>query len=208
MSKRPGSSRWLQRQQRDLYVRQAQQSHYRSRAVYKLIEIDQRDRLFRKGQTVIDLGAAPGSWSQYASEQVGSQGRVVAVDILAMVPVTNVLFIQGDFIEQAVYDQCLRALNGRNADLVISDLAPNISGVRSTDQARSMALANLVKELAYQVLRPGGDMLIKIFQGEGVADLRRDLQEHFHKVMTRKSGASRNSSREFYILARTYEISP
>ena len=208
MSKRPGSSRWLQRQQRDLYVRQAQQSHYRSRAVYKLIEIDQRDRLFRKGQTVIDLGAAPGSWSQYASEQVGSQGRVVAVDILAMVPVTNVLFIQGDFIEQAVYDQCLRALNGRNADLVISDLAPNISGVRSTDQARSMALANLVKELAYQVLRPGGDMLIKIFQGEGVADLRRDLQEHFHKVMTRKPGASRNSSREFYILARTYEISP
>ncbi len=208
MVKRPGSSRWLQRQRRDLYVRQAQQSHYRSRAVYKLIEIDQRDRLFRKGQTVIDLGAAPGSWSQYASEQVGSQGRIVAVDILAMAPITNVLFIQGDFTEQAVYDQCLRALNGRNADLVISDLAPNLSGIRATDQARSMTLANLVKELAFQVLRPGGDMLIKIFQGEGVAVLRQDLQEHFHKVMTRKPGASRNSSREFYILARSYEISP
>lgn len=206
MAKRPGSNRWLRRQQRDLYVRQAQQSHYRSRAVYKLIEIDQRDRLFHKGQTVIDLGAAPGSWSQYASEQVGGQGRVVAVDILPMEPVDNVLFIQGDFSERTAHDQCLQALNGRNAGLVISDLAPNLSGIRATDQARSMALADLVKELAFQVLRPGGDMLIKVFQGEGVTDLRRDLQEHFQKVVTRKPGASRDSSREFYILARSYEI--
>ena len=206
MVKRPSSKRWLQRQQRDPYVRQAQQSHYRSRAVYKLIEINEKDRLFHKGQTVIDLGAAPGSWSQYASELVGDQGRVVAVDILTMAPIDNVLFIQGDFTERTVCDQCVQALNGRNADLVISDLAPNLSGIRATDQARSMALADLVKALAYQVLHLGGDMLLKVFQGEGVAELRRDLQEHFQKVVTRKPMASRDSSREFYILARSYEI--
>ena len=206
MVKRPSSNRWLQRQQKDLYVRQAQQSHYRSRAVYKLIEIDQKDRLFRKGQSVIDLGAAPGSWSQYASEQVGDQGRVVAVDILAMGPIDNVLFIQGDFTEKAVYEQCQQVLHGRNTDLVISDLAPNLSGIRATDQARSMALADLVKALAYQVLRPGGDMLLKVFQGEGVTEFRQDLQEHFQKIVTRKPGASRDSSREFYILARSYGI--
>lgn len=204
--KSSGSKRWLQRQQRDLYVRQAQQSHYRSRAVYKLIEIDKKDKMFQKGQTVIDLGAAPGSWSQYASEQVGDQGRVVALDLLAMEPIDNVLFIQGNFTEKTVYDQCVKVLKGGNADLVISDMTPNLSGIKATDQARSMALADLVKELTFQVLRPGGDLLIKVFQGEGVDVFRRDLQEHFQKIVARKPRASRDSSREFYILARSYEI--
>jgi len=204
MSKRPSSSRWLQRQKKDPYVKQAQQSEYRSRAVYKLEEIDKKDHLFRKGQTIIDLGAAPGSWSQYVAHRVGSQGKVIAIDILAVEEIVNVLFIKGDFTEQAIYEQCLQSLNGNKADLVISDMAPNISGIKSSDQARSMALAELALELACQVLKPGGDLLVKIFEGEGVAEFRQELKEHFQQVMTRKPKASRDNSREFYILARTF----
>lgn len=203
MAKRPGSSRWLQRQRKDPYVKQAQQSDYRSRAVYKLIEIDARDHLFRKGQTVIDLGAAPGSWSQYAARETSPGGRVIAVDILHMQHVDNVLFIKGDFKEGATCKKCLAALGGTQADLVISDLAPNLSGIKVADQARSIALAKLALNLALQVLRQGGDLLIKIFQGEGAREFQLDLQERFHKVVIRKPRASRDSSSEMYILARS-----
>ena len=204
MTKRPSSTRWLQRQKKDPYVKQAQQSEYRSRAVYKLKEIDEKDHLFRKGQTVIDLGAAPGSWSQYVARRVGPQGKVIAIDILPLDSIDNVLFIKGDFTKQAIYEQCLYSLDGQNADLVISDMAPNISGIKSSDQARSMHLAETARDLACQVLRPGGDVLIKIFEGEGVTEFRQGLKEHFRQILTRKPRASRDSSREFYILARTF----
>ena len=203
MSKRPSSSRWLQRQRKDPYVKQAQQSEYRSRAVYKLIEIDDRDHLFHKGQTVVDLGAAPGSWSQYAAGKTAPGGRVVAVDILPLQPVSNVFFIQGDFAEVAVMQQCLAALGGARADLVISDMAPNLSGIKVADQARCIALAELARDLALQVLRPGGDLLVKIFQGEGTREYQSDLKEHFQKVVLRKPRASRDSSSEIYLLARS-----
>ncbi len=204
MAKRPGSTRWLQRQQRDPYVKQARQSDYRSRAVYKLKEIDAKDHLFHKGQTVIDLGAAPGSWSQYVAQRVGPQGKVIAIDILPVDSMDNVLFIMGDFTEQAIYGQCLHSLDGNKADLVISDMAPNISGIKSSDLARSMTLAETARDLACQVLRPGGDLLIKIFEGEGVTEFRQGLKEHFRQILTRKPRASRNNSREFYILARSF----
>ncbi len=206
MGKSFSNKRWLQRQQNDPYVKQAQRSHYRSRAVYKLVEIDQKDKLFFTGQTVIDLGAAPGSWSQYASEQAGAQGRVIAVDILAMDPIDKVLFIKGDFTEQATFDECLQSLDGCNADLVISDMAPNLSGIKATDQARAMLLAELVRDLACQVLKVGGDMLIKVFQGEGIDAFRHDLKQHFQKVVIRKPASSRDSSREFYVLARSFGL--
>ena len=203
MSKRPSSSRWLQRQRKDPYVKQAQQSDYRSRAVYKLAEIDEKDHLFHKGQTVIDLGATPGSWSQYAALKTKPGGRVIAVDLLAMERIDNVLFIKGDFAEVATLQSCLTALNGAKADLVISDMAPNLSGIKAVDQARSMALAELAQGLALQVLRKGGDLLIKIFQGEGAREFQLGLQEYFQKVVIRKPGASRDSSSEIYILARS-----
>ena len=206
MVRRSGSKRWLQQQSKDLYVKKAQQSHYRTRAVYKLIEIDQKDQLISQGQTVVDLGAAPGSWSQYVSEQVGAQGKVIAIDILPIKPIDNVLFLKGDFTEQIVYDQCLKLLQGRNVDLVISDMAPNLSGIKSRDQARSMMLAELTSEFACKVLKPGGSMLTKVFQGEGVDIFRKDLKEHFQKIVTRKPAASRGHSREFYVLARTFAL--
>lgn len=206
MSKSPGSKHWLQRQEKDPYVRKARQSHYRSRAAYKLAEIDKKDHLFRPRQTVIDLGAAPGSWSQYAADRIGDQGRVIAIDILPLEPIDNVLFIQGDFTEQVVYEGCLARLGGRCCDLVISDLAPNLSGIRATDQAASLYLAELARDLALEVLKPGGHLLVKVFQGEGIDVFRQSLREHFAKIVTRKPGASRDNSREFYVLARSYRL--
>jgi 23S rRNA (uridine2552-2'-O)-methyltransferase len=194
--------RWLERQNRDPYVKQARNSSYRSRAVYKLQEIDQRDRLFRPGQLVVDLGSAPGSWSQYAAEKVSPAGKVIALDILAMPPINGVEFIQGDFTEQSVFDQCLACLNGKKADLVISDMAPNLTGIRDTDQARSMYLAELALDFAAAVLDPRGNLLIKVFEGAGMEQFKRALNEQFQRVSVRKPDASRSGSREFYILAR------
>jgi 23S rRNA (uridine2552-2'-O)-methyltransferase len=204
MSKR--SKAWLERQRRDPFVKQSRTQHYRSRAVYKLMEIDRRDRLLHRGQTVVDLGAAPGGWSQYAASQVDGGGRVIALDMLEMEAVAGVEFVRGDFTEEAVLKDCLAVLGGAQADLVISDMGPNLSGVRSTDQARSMALAELALDFACRVLRPGGDFLVKLFQGTGTEDYRRKLNEHFQKVMVRKPEASRDSSREFYMLARRYNV--
>ena len=206
MAKGSSNKHWLARHQKDPYVKQAQQSHYRSRAVYKLIEIDEKDRLFRQGQTIIDLGAAPGSWSQYVSEKIGHQGRLIAIDILPMDPIANTLFIKGDFTEQPVVTQCLQAINHGKADLVISDMAPNLSGIRAMDQARSLYLAELSFELAKGVLKQGGDMIVKLFEGEGTDRYRYDLKEHFEKIIIRKPKASRDDSREFYVLARTFRL--
>ena len=204
MPKSSSSSRWLQRQKRDPYVQQARQSHYRSRAVYKLMEIDKKDKLLHRGQTVIDLGAAPGSWSQYAAEKVSTTGKVIAVDILPMEPIDNVQFIEGDFTGQETFEKCLQGIEKQKADLVFSYMAPNLSGIKATDQARSLYLAELARDLACQVLRPGGDLLVKIFQGSDTDRFRLELKEHFARILTRKPVASRNSSREFYLLARTF----
>lgn len=206
MAKSSSNKHWLIRQQKDPYVKQAQQSHYRSRAVYKLIEIDEKDHLFKQGQTIIDLGAAPGSWSQYVSKKIGKKGRLIAIDILPMDPIANTLFIKGDFTEQPVVEQCLQAMNHGKADLVISDMAPNLSGIGATDQARSLNLAELSFDLAKSVLKQGGHMLVKLFEGEGTGVYRRELKEHFGKVIVRKPKASRDDSREFYILARTFRL--
>ncbi|MDH5300451.1 MAG: 23S rRNA (uridine(2552)-2'-O)-methyltransferase RlmE [Gammaproteobacteria bacterium] len=196
------NSNWMQRHVSDVYVQQAQKDGYRSRAAYKLLEIQEKDRLFRPGMRVVDLGAAPGGWVQVVSRLIGDSGTLVAMDILPMDPFEDVVFIQGDFREQAVYDQLLEVLDGEQVDVVISDIAPNLSGVKSADQARAMHLAELVLDFSKQVLRPGGDMLVKVFQGEGMDQYRKDVQQAFAKLLTRKPDSSRSESREFYILGK------
>jgi 23S rRNA (uridine2552-2'-O)-methyltransferase len=206
MSKGSTSNDWLQRQKKDPYVKQAQQSHYRSRAIYKLQEIDQKDKLIKPNSCVVDLGSAPGSWSQYASEKVKSRGRIISVDILPMEPIERVLFVLGDFTDETVENECLGHIGKQGADLVISDMAPNLTGIRVTDQARSMAMAELIYEFCHQALKPGGDLLIKLFEGAGTEQYRKLLKERFTSIMTRKPGASRDESREFYVLARSYRL--
>lgn len=204
MARTKSSGRWLKEHFTDPYVKQAQQEGYRSRAVYKLLEINKRDRLLKSGMTVVDLGAAPGGWSQVASHILGSKGQVIALDILPMDPLPGVTFIQGDFTEQAALDSLLEALHETPAGLVMSDMAPNISGLRSVDQPRAIYLAELALELAHKVLAPEGDLLMKVFQGEGFDALRKQLQGAFKQVHVRKPSASRPRSREVYLLARNY----
>ena len=206
MAKQSTGQNWLQRQRKDPYVKQAQNSHYRSRAVYKLQEIDQKDSLIKADYCVVDLGSAPGSWSQYASERIGPNGRVIAVDILALEPIERVLVISGDFTDEAVKMECLEHTGKRGADLVISDMAPNLTGIRSTDQARSMVLAGLVRDFCEPALKSGGDLLIKLFEGVGTNEYRQLLKADFVKVITRKPSASRDNSREIYVLARSYRL--
>ena len=200
------NKQWLHSQNKDQYVKQARESHYRSRAIYKLQEIDQKDELIKSNSCVVDLGSAPGSWSQYASEQVKVSGRVISVDILPMDPIEKVLFILGDFTDESIKRECIRQIGKQNADLVISDMAPNLTGIRITDQARSLALAELVYDFCHNVLKPGGDLVIKLFEGAGTDEYRRLLKERFTKVVTRKPQASRDQSREFYVLARSYRL--
>lgn len=206
MSRSKSSSRWLQEHFNDPYVRQAQEQGYRSRAVFKLLEIQEKDRLLRPGMTVIDLGAAPGSWSQVAAGLVGDKGLVIASDILPMEPLPGVHFVLGDFREEAVFAALLAVLGDRQADLVISDMAPNMSGERSVDQPRAMYLAELALELARRVLRPGGDLLLKTFQGEGVDAYRKEMRQSFRQLLVRKPGASRARSSEVYLLGRGFEM--
>lgn len=189
----------------DEYVRRARREGYRTRAVYKLMEMDKRDHLLKPGLTVVDLGAAPGSWSVYAAKRVGTRGRVIAVDRLAIAPMAGVEFISGDFTEQAVWQRLLRALDEQPVDLVLSDMAPNISGIISTDQARAMHLSELAWDLAQQVLRPGGVLLTKAFQGVGFPELQKGLYRQFSTVRTRKPRASRSRSREIYLLAKGFK---
>ncbi len=202
MTSHKSKRRWLEEHHNDDYVKRARKEGYRSRAVYKLLEIDQRDRLFKQGMTVIDLGAAPGGWSQVAASQLQGNGRIIATDILPMDPLPGVQMLQGDFREQEVVDQILEALGEGKADLVISDMAPNISGVAAMDQPRSMFLAELALDLALKVLNPGGNFLVKVFQGQGSDDYIRLLRQHFKRVTVRKPKASRPRSREVYALSR------
>ncbi|MDT8449907.1 MAG: RlmE family RNA methyltransferase [Wenzhouxiangellaceae bacterium] len=196
------SNRWLSRQAADPYVKRARAEGYRARAAFKLIELDRRDRFLRPGQRVVDLGAAPGSWSQVARERVGKSGRVVALDILEMDPLPGVEFIRGDFREHEVLER-LEALVGERVDLVLSDMAPNISGIAASDQARSMDLAELALDFADQRLEPDGRFVVKLFQGEGFDPFVRAARERFARVKLRKPEASRSESREIYLLAHS-----
>ena len=206
MARSKSSGRWLQRHFNDAYVRQAQQAGYRSRAAFKLLEINERDHILRPGMTVIDLGAAPGGWTQVVAKIVGERGRIIALDILPMDSMPGVRFIHGDFREDAVFAALLEMVGEQRVDLVISDMAPNISGMKSVDQPRAMYLAELALDLARKVLSPGGTLLIKAFEGEGMEAFRRELRVSFKTLVTRKPKASRPSSREVYMLAKNYVL--
>ena len=192
----------------DPYVKQAQKDGYRSRASYKLIELNERDKLIRPGMLILDLGSAPGGWSQVAGKIVGEKGRVIATDILPMDPVHNVDFIQGDFTEEAVFNQILEALAGRKPDLIISDIAPNITGIESADQASSIYLVELALDMARRVLKSKGNFVAKVFQGSGSDAFLKDLRTSFEKVSIRKPAASRSRSREIYVVARGFKPAP
>ena len=202
--KRSSSKAWLKEHRDDQYVQRAQREGYRSRACYKLLELQEKDRLIRPGMKVLDLGSAPGGWSQVAIEQVGHRGRVIASDILPMDSLAGVEFIQGDFTEDSVFEEILAAIGDDPVDLVISDIAPNMSGVNAVDQPRSMYLVELALDMARQVLAPGGSFVAKVFQGEGFDDLIRDARATFGKVLTRKPQASRPRSREVYLVAKDF----
>jgi 23S rRNA (uridine2552-2'-O)-methyltransferase len=206
MARTKSSRRWLKEHFDDEFVKRAQREGFRSRAVYKLDEIQQRDHIIRPGMTIVDLGAAPGGWSQYALGLVGRKGRIVAMDVLPMDPLPGVEFVQGDFHDEAVLEQLLQAVQGQAIDLVMSDIAPNITGVDVVDQPRAMYLAELAVDFADKVLRPGGDLLVKLFQGEGFDALVRDLRGRYDKVVIRKPKASRSRSREVYALARGRKV--
>jgi len=195
------SAGWLKEHFDDPYVKRSWQDGYRSRASYKLLELDEKDQLFKPGMTVIDLGAAPGGWSQVAAERVEPNGLVIASDILEMDALAGVEFIQGDFTEDEVLEAILAQLGERPVDLIISDMAPNMSGMAAIDQPKAMYLVELALDLARQTLKPGGRLLTKVFQGEGFDDYLKALRDSFTRVMTRKPGASRNRSREVYLLA-------
>lgn len=208
MSAGKSSRKWLREHVTDTYVKQARREGYRSRAAYKLLELQKRDRLFRPGMVVVDLGAAPGGWSQVTVQQVGQSGRVIALDLLAMAPVPAVEFIQGDFTDPAVL-QALRASVGeRHVDWVISDMAPDMSGVDAVDQPRFMELAHLALEFAADILQGEGGLLIKAFQGEGFEDFLREMRTVFPSVTIRKPDASRSRSREVYLLGRSKKAGP
>jgi 23S rRNA (uridine2552-2'-O)-methyltransferase len=202
--KRPSSKAWLKEHREDPYVQQALRDGYRSRACYKLLELQEKDRLLRQGMTVLDLGSAPGGWSQVAAERVGDSGQVIASDILPMDALPGVTFIEGDFTEQAVFRCILDALAGKPVDLVISDMAPNMSGVVAVDQPRAIYLAELALDMAQQVLAPGGAFVAKVFQGEGFDQVFQQAKGAFHKVLTRKPKASRPRSREVYLVAKGF----
>jgi 23S rRNA (uridine2552-2'-O)-methyltransferase len=199
------SARWLNEHVNDPYVKQAQKDGYRSRSSYKLIQLNEKDRLIRPGMLVVDLGSAPGGWSQVAARLVGAKGRVLATDILPMEPLKNVDFIQGDFTEESVLKQVLDWLGDNKPDVVLSDIAPNISGIDSADQASSMYLVELALDMARQVLKPKGDFVAKVFQGTGSEEFLKDLRTSFDKVLIRKPAASRSRSREVYMVAKGFE---
>jgi 23S rRNA (uridine2552-2'-O)-methyltransferase len=205
MPKRTGSSqRWRQRQERDIYVEQATREGWRSRAVFKLEQIQDKEQLLRRGTVCVDLGSAPGGWSQLAAKLVAPTGRVVAIDLLPMEPIPGVEFLQGDFTEAGTLEALRNLVGSKPIDLVMSDMAPNISGNRTMDQPRSLALLDEALVFAREVLRPGGDFLVKAFQGEGIDAFTRDLKREFRVVKTLKPKASRPESREIYLLARRF----
>jgi 23S rRNA (uridine2552-2'-O)-methyltransferase len=205
MPKRTKSSaRWLAEHASDEFVKRAKAEGWRSRAVFKLAEIQERERLLRPGIRCVDLGAAPGGWSQYAARIVGRSSRIVATDILPMDAIPGVEFVQGDFREESVLDQVLAAVGSDKVDLVLSDMAPNMAGIDAVDQPRSMHLAELALEFADRVLAPGGDALIKLFQGAGFDEIVREARRRYARVVTKKPKASRTRSSEIYLLARQF----
>lgn len=206
MAKSTSSARWKQRQARDPYVKKAQAEGWRSRAVFKLSELQGRERLIAPGQVVVDLGAAPGAWSQFARSVVGGRGRVLALDLLPMPPLAGVEFIQGDFRDESVLKELLARLDGVPVDLVLSDMAPNMTGTRVVDQPRAMHLAELALDFASQVLRPGGAMVVKLFQGEGFQEYVAAVRARFAAVKMRKPSASRAGNRETYLVARNFRL--
>ena len=205
MARSKSSGQWLQEHVNDPYVKQAQRDGYRSRSSYKLIQLNEKDRLIRPGMLIVDLGSAPGGWSQVATRLTGEQGRVIATDILPMDPLKNVDFVQGDFTEETVLNQVLELLGGRKPHLVICDIAPNISGVDSADQASSMYLVELALDFVRQALEPKGDFVVKVFQGAGSDAYIKDVRTSFDKVFVRKPAASRPRSREVYIVAKGFK---
>ncbi len=205
MAKSKSSHRWMKEHFDDHYVKRSQKDGYRSRAVYKLEELDKKYNLVKPGQTIVDLGAAPGGWSQYCGLKLGSNGNIFALDILPMDALADVHFIQGDFREEAVLQQLLDSIGERKAHLVLSDMAPNMSGVDAVDIPRAMYLTELALELAQIVLAKDGNYLVKVFQGEGFDDYVRQCRQLFNKVMIRKPDASRDRSREVYVLAQGFK---
>ncbi|MEH6648580.1 MAG: 23S rRNA (uridine(2552)-2'-O)-methyltransferase RlmE [Motiliproteus sp.] len=205
MARSKTSGQWLKEHFDDPYVQRAKDEGYRSRASYKLIELDKKDKLLRPGMTVVDLGAAPGGWSQVAADKVGDSGLVIASDILPMDFMAGVTFVRGDFTEESVYDQIMQAIDGRPVDLVISDMAPNMSGMNAVDQPRSIYLVELALDLARQVMKPDGVFLAKVFQGEGFDALLAEMRSSFTKVQSRKPDSSRARSREIYQLCRGFK---
>jgi len=202
LKKHKSNKAWIHQHVTDPYVQRAKAEGWRSRAAFKLIEIDRREHLLKPGMSVVDLGAAPGSWSQYAVQRVQPGGRVLALDILEFLPIAGVGFIQGDFREDDILGEVETGLAGRALDLVLSDMAPNMSGVQLTDQARVMHLAELTLEFASAHLKPGGDMLVKVFQGAGYMELREAMRRVFEVILVRKPAASRDRSAETFLLGR------
>lgn len=202
MKRQAKTRAWHHRHVHDPYVRRATEQGYRSRAAFKLIEIDDRDRLFRPGMTVVDLGCAPGGWCQVAAQRLKGQGRIIGIDLLPMAGLAGVEFIEGDFADPSTLDRIQAALGGRPADLVICDMAPNISGVAMADQAKTYALAELALDFACRCLQPKGTFLVKVFQGSGFEEYVRVLRSMYKSVQARKPEASRDRSREVYLLAR------
>lgn len=205
MGRSKSSGRWMQEHFNDEYVKMAQVKGYRSRAVFKLNEIQDKDQIIKPGMNIIDLGAAPGGWSQFAREIVGKKDKLIALDILPMEPIDGVDFIQGDFREQVVLDELYAILDGAEVNLVMSDMAPNMSGNKAVDQPRSIYLGELALETAKAVLTKGGTFLVKLFHGEGFEEFYQEVQKSFSKVVIRKPKASRPRSNEVYILAKGFK---
>jgi 23S rRNA (uridine2552-2'-O)-methyltransferase len=207
MSKpRRSSGSWRDRQERDPYVQRARREGWRSRAVFKLEEIDRKERLLKPGMICVDLGAAPGGWSQYVTQKLDGRARIVAVDLLPMDALPGVEFVEGDFLEDEVFERLLAAIGEEGADLVMSDMAPNITGTKAVDQPRSMYLAELALDMARRVLKPRGSFVCKLFQGEGFDEFVRDARNSFERVRVIKPEASRSASREVYLVARNLSL--
>lgn len=206
MARSKSSKQWLDEHFDDEYVKLSRQDGYRSRAVYKLIELQKKYKIIKQGMKIVDLGAAPGGWSQYCAQLVGDSGRVVASDILEIDPLAHVEFILGDFREEEILEQILKVLGDTKSDLVISDMAPNISGVASIDQPKAMYLCELALDMAGQILKPDGSFVVKVFQGQGFDDYVRDIKKAFKTVRITKPKASRPRSREVYVLAQGYRV--
>ncbi len=200
MKLKPSSKAWMQEHVNDEFVKRAQKEGYRARAAYKLIEIDDKDKLIKPGMTIVDLGATPGSWSQVVTQRLKGNGRTIALDILDMQPIKGVEFLQGDFREEAILQQLEEMLNNKQVDLVIADMAPNMSGIADVDQAGAIYLTELALDFSKSWLKPGGNFLVKVFIGAGFDALLHDMRQMFDKVVTRKPKASRDRSSEVYLL--------